>query len=138
MKIIGRYLLAWCVVWTMVALGQPTGEIRGMVSDPSGAPVPGARLTLQDMGTREAVSGARGEFMFPGLPPGTYTLRCEVAGFQPVVITTRSVIGKPQILQVRLALEKVRAEIEVGEEENGVSERVAQRGRDLRGARAAG
>jgi hypothetical protein len=126
MNSIGRYLLAWCVFWTLVASGQPAGEIRGVVSDPSGAPVPGARLTLQNTGTREAVSGARGEFSFTGLPPGTFTLRCEVAGFQPVSVTARSAAGKPQTLQVRLALEKVRAEIEVGEEENGVSENAAR------------
>jgi hypothetical protein len=58
--------------------------VRGTVRDPSGAVIPGASVRLVDGGGRtvaDRVSDASGSYMF-NAPPGAYTLRVELAGFQ--------------------------------------------------------
>ncbi len=67
---------------------RETGAITGTVSDEQGSPLPGVNLTLTSpalMGTRTAVSDADGNFRFPALPPGTYSVKAELQGFGAVV-----------------------------------------------------
>jgi len=54
-----------------------TARFYGIVTDPSGAVVPGATVTLTNQDT-----GAAGEFMFDFVPVGTYTLGIEARGFK--------------------------------------------------------
>lgn len=64
---------------------QDTGTISGTVVDGSGQVVPGATVTLTNEATadsRTATSGARGEFAFRAVPPGSYTVRVELVGFR--------------------------------------------------------
>jgi Carboxypeptidase regulatory-like domain len=66
-------------------LGQTFGEITGRVSDPSGAGVPNSTITLTNTSTnavRQAQTGSDGIYSFPSLPPGTYSVRTEHAGFK--------------------------------------------------------
>src|SRR5215469_7922390 len=83
---------------------QTLGEISGRVSDPSGAGVPGANLTLTNTSTnavRQAVSGEDGFYDFPAVPPGIYNLNTEHPGFK----TAASANVEVQIQQtVRLDL----------------------------------
>jgi hypothetical protein len=63
----------------------PTGKIVGTVTDPSSAPIAGARVTVTSEGTNEAhtdVTDASGNYTFPVLPVGGYTLRVVMTGFQ--------------------------------------------------------
>jgi outer membrane receptor protein involved in Fe transport len=69
------------------ARAQTTGNIEGLVTDPSGAALPGAAIeatspTLQ--GTRTAVTENDGRFRIPGVPPGTYKVKASLAGFTTV------------------------------------------------------
>ncbi len=62
--------------------------INGVVSDPSGAAVAGAKITAKDMdrGTVEStVTSTNGSYSLPRLPVGRYELRVEAAGFQATV-----------------------------------------------------
>lgn len=64
---------------------QTTGTLRGTVADPSGLPVPGAKVTATFQATqvqRSATSRADGTFEFPVLPVGQYTLTAEIQGFK--------------------------------------------------------
>lgn len=75
---------ALLVLWTTAASGQ-TARIAGTVSDPSGAVVPGATLTIVNVetnNTRAAVSNEQGQYNVPFLPSGRYTVKCELQGFQ--------------------------------------------------------
>src|SRR5713226_2607546 len=69
-----------------VALAQsPTGEIAGVVKDPTGALVPGARITIVNQNTGErksTVTDASGEFALPLLPVGSYALSAAMSGFR--------------------------------------------------------
>jgi carboxypeptidase family protein len=67
------------------AWGQATTSIRGAVTDPSGAAISGASVTLANPEAkteRQATTGADGEYQFTFLPPGTYTLGVTATGFQ--------------------------------------------------------
>ncbi|MBV8569789.1 MAG: carboxypeptidase regulatory-like domain-containing protein [Acidobacteriaceae bacterium] len=66
-------------------LAQSTGDIRGVVKDPSGALIPGAEVTASLAGInieRKAVSGSTGEFTIPSIQVGTYAVRVEAKGFK--------------------------------------------------------
>src|SRR5712691_5109822 len=71
-----------------VASAQTFGEITGEVKDQSGAIAPGVSITATNTATN-AVRGTRtneaGIYSFPAMTPGTYQLKVEAAGFQPMV-----------------------------------------------------
>jgi hypothetical protein len=62
--------------------------IFGTVNDPSGAVTPGAVVSIVNQSTglkREVLTLSAGEYRFPGLPTGNYTVRAEKEGFRPQV-----------------------------------------------------
>ena len=66
------------------------GTVAGRVIDPSGAVVPGVKITLTDVGkgyTFTATTNKEGEFLLPSIPPSTYTLTAEMNGFDKAVRT---------------------------------------------------
>jgi hypothetical protein len=86
----GILLGALLLTATAPALAQGVGAIRGTVTDNSGAVLPGASGILTAAqgglgGNQERVSDTRGAYEFLRLPPGTYTVRAELAGFRPIV-----------------------------------------------------
>ena len=68
------------------AAGQATtATLRGNVQDSTGAVLPGATVTVTNVGvraTQTAVTDARGQYQFAALFPGTYELKVEIAGFK--------------------------------------------------------
>jgi hypothetical protein len=69
------------------AQGPTTGSITGIVSDNTGAVLPGVTVTAASaalMGTQTSVTNAQGQYRFPTLPPGEYSLKYELAGFTSV------------------------------------------------------
>src|SRR5215469_10009663 len=61
-----------------------TGTLIGTATDPSGAVVPGASVELKEVSTgisRSAVTNGSGQYSFPGVPPGTYSVKASRAGF---------------------------------------------------------
>ena len=62
-----------------------TGGIQGTVTDPSGAVVNGAKVTVTNKGTGQTVStttNSAGVYSASPLQPGVYTVRVEAAGFK--------------------------------------------------------
>jgi len=60
--------------------------LSGEISDPQGAAVPGANVTLSDPSkgfTRTFTTKADGRYVFTLIPAGDYVLKVEVAGFRP-------------------------------------------------------
>ncbi len=90
------------------ALAQTTtGQISGSVLDSSSQVIVGATVTLRNEATgdtRVIVTNATGDFLFPTLVPGTYTVKVELSGFKPtgrtgVVLTAneRRALGNIQL-----------------------------------------
>src|SRR5262245_31729747 len=73
------------------AFGQATTTLSGTVQDASGALIPGVEVTAVNDGTgvgTMAISNDSGIYTFAAMPPGTYTVRASLPGFQ-----TRSFTG---------------------------------------------
>lgn len=67
------------------SFAQTTADIVGRVTDTSGAVLPGATVTLENVGTRDlrtTVTSDTGDYLFTLLPIGTYTVKIEMQGFQ--------------------------------------------------------
>ncbi len=69
-----------------VALAQTTsGSITGNLVDPHGAAIPNATVTITDVNkgfTQTATSDGEGRFVFPQVPPGTFTIVITISGFK--------------------------------------------------------
>jgi len=66
------------------------GTVTGVLTDPTGAVIAGAKVTLtdQDKGYAfNATSDSAGRYLFRSIPPGTYSVTAEVAGFEKSVRT---------------------------------------------------
>lgn len=74
------------LVCTSAAYGQFRASIQGTVSDPTGAAIPNATVTLTDIETNRtiiATSNASGVYSFNALAPDHYRLSAKAAGFAP-------------------------------------------------------
>src|SRR5262249_9596537 len=63
-----------------------TGQISGVVTDPNGAVVPGAKVTVTSLSTgasRELETNEAGLYQAVLLPPGRYKVTVTAAGFAP-------------------------------------------------------
>jgi len=106
----------WAVaVACLVAVGVPdaaaqrtTGDIRGVVTDASGAVLPGVTVTLRGasvQGTPIAVTNESGVYRFPNLAPGTYEVTAELAGFATKTQTGIPVaLGATQEVPVQMSV----------------------------------
>lgn len=69
---------------TGAAFGQAAASLRVEVTDPSGAMIPNAQVTLTDVARgieKSAVSDGAGIAIFPVLDPGSYSLQVKLEGF---------------------------------------------------------
>ncbi|MEO8679380.1 MAG: carboxypeptidase regulatory-like domain-containing protein [Vicinamibacterales bacterium] len=89
LQIVPAFLVVcWLSVGVVFAQGggsATTGSINGRVSDASSAVLPGVTVTAKSpslMGLQSVVTDAAGAYRFPALPPGTYALAYELAGFK--------------------------------------------------------
>jgi len=84
-------VLATCLLLGAAAPAFAQGgraEINGTVTDAQKAVLPGVTVTVtsEDTGLmREAVTDGTGRYVIPQLLPGSYTVRAELSGFQPMV-----------------------------------------------------
>ena len=76
---------------TAMAVGQTSeGRILGTVSDPTGAVIPGAKISITNIKTemtRQLVTTSDGTYVAPNLEPGMYTVTAEAPGFKKAVST---------------------------------------------------
>ena len=83
-------LLALCALPFATAAAQSsTATLSGTVTDPNGAVVPGVKVTVTDPATRlqrTATTNDGGQFVVPLLPPSTYDLTLERAGFMTAAV----------------------------------------------------
>jgi hypothetical protein len=73
---------------------KPAASLSGTVTDPSGAVIPGASVTVTDNATGTAATlktDASGQFAFASLAPGTYRLDAQSAGFKRQEVAAVSV-----------------------------------------------
>ncbi len=84
-----------------------TGTIIGVITDSTGAVMPGASVTLTNTGTgltRIVITDSNGEYTAPSLPTGKYTVKAELSGFKTVT-TPDVALGVDQKFRVNMRLE---------------------------------
>jgi len=84
-KWISAIAIAMLCGWQV--FGQTSAGVKGVVTDSSGAVVPGAEVVVTNLDTgtrRETVSSETGEYQFPLLQPGSYSIAARKQGFKQV------------------------------------------------------
>jgi Carboxypeptidase regulatory-like domain/TonB dependent receptor len=119
MKRIGSIAIACaCLLMAAKARAQDaTGAIEGIVTDHTGAVLPGAELTARHLDTgysRDALSGTDGFFTLPLLPVGRYSVTARASLFatvvrQPIDVT----VSQTARIAVRMEVSSLREEITV-------------------------
>ena len=104
-----RFSLAACLVLWCVAVSagaQSTGGVSGSVADQTGAPLPGARVTIRGVASRAAETDVAGAFAFQDIPEGNYEISAELGGFEPARRAVRVKAGErvTVTLTLRVAL----------------------------------
>ena len=108
-----------------VAGAQNTASVSGTVRDVSDALVPGAKVTLineSSKATRDTTSNGEGFFNFLAVPPATYTVRIQRAGFETFAVTGVEVDPGDSLTLPKIGLKigKVEQSITVTSETAGV------------------
>ncbi len=108
MRIIKTWLLVAVTVFATAALASAqttTGTISGHVADSQGLPLPGVTVNAQStnlQGIRTVTTSENGDYIFTGLPSGTYTITFELSGFAKEQKTVD--LAPTQVLPLNAAL----------------------------------
>jgi hypothetical protein len=81
-------LLSLALLLAVSAFAQNTGSLSGIVQDPNGGALAGAKVTVSDPNKGfqlETKTNSEGTFSFSTVPPGTYTVTVEATGFKKTV-----------------------------------------------------
>src|SRR5438093_3677924 len=91
-------------------------SVRGVVLDPSAAPIPQVTLQIRNEATgesRTAIAGAEGRFAITMLPPGAYRIEVQQQGYKKYISRLDLQINQELWLDVPLTLGNVSEEIQV-------------------------
>jgi hypothetical protein len=100
-------LVAFVLLLAVPVFAQKfTSQIRGTVTDPTGAAVSSAKVTLTNEGTgvsRTMNTNAQGNYAFPDIPVGSYKVEVEFAGFKTAVQSKiQAIVGEVRVADVKL------------------------------------
>jgi hypothetical protein len=105
-RITSLALCACLLLPGLAAAQQGTTEVRGQVTDPQGAVLPGVNVVVRNQDTglfRETLTNAEGTFFVSGIVPGMYQIEAELQGFKKYSRRDiRLEIGKTATADVRL------------------------------------
>jgi len=93
-----------------------TGAVSGTITDPSGAILPSATVTLVNTATGDTQSGktnTSGVYLFPLLKPGDYTVTVEQSGFRVAVAKVTVALGQTATADLKLELGDATQRVEV-------------------------
>lgn len=102
---------------SMGAWGQATTSLRGTVTDPSGAAISGAKVTLTNTATnaqRQTVTTNTGLYTFVAVQPGAYNLAVTASGFQDYARNgLQLMVNLPASSDVKMAVGSASQTVEV-------------------------
>ncbi|HKQ74561.1 MAG TPA: carboxypeptidase regulatory-like domain-containing protein [Blastocatellia bacterium] len=101
-------IILMLVTLSPIIFAQSTGTIQGTVTDPTGAAVPGAKVTVRNQATgieRIVETDSNGNYQTVALPPGVYRVEAQAQGF-----SSQGVDGLP--LEVsRIAVQNIQLKL---------------------------
>jgi len=119
-----QLVLVATVVAVLALAGAPaawgqtmtTGDIVGVVTDASGAVVPGAKITATETTTNEArtvTTGNSGEYRFTLLPPGEYSVAGEAQGLKSKIEKLTLLVGQAPTVNLNMQVQGTAQAVEV-------------------------
>jgi outer membrane receptor protein involved in Fe transport len=113
-------LLVFALSAVAFAQSTTTGSIGGVVSNPNKEVVPGASVTVKNIGTNKedtATTDDTGRFKVANLQPGNYAVTVNSSGFSPMTVENVVVeIGRETTLEVALSVGPVTGTVDVSAE----------------------
>ncbi|MBL8188580.1 MAG: carboxypeptidase regulatory-like domain-containing protein, partial [Acidobacteria bacterium] len=104
-------------VWFSSALAQTeTGQITGKISDPNGAVVSGATVTIKSPVrgvTRTTTTNSDGVFTITNLQPGVYDVQVKASGFAEKTAQVNVTVGSKISVELALAVTATTASVEI-------------------------
>lgn len=105
--------LGWillCILSTVtLSFGQTAStSLRGTIKDPTGALVPGAKVTITNSATGatfSAVSDNSGNYIFPQIPPAKYAIKVSAQGFGDRSKTAELLVNQPATINFDLSIQ---------------------------------
>src|SRR5882724_5031128 len=111
-----------------MAQAGETPSLRGVVTDPSGAAIPGAAVQLRGPGgERRAKTVSTGSYSFPSLAPGVYQIRVSANGFS-IAERKNLRIDRALVFDAQLAIQSEKQVVNVDDETAGVNTDAASNG----------
>src|SRR5688572_13903495 len=105
------FLMALMTICGKAQVNVATATLKGAVTDPSGAVIPGATLTVRsiDRGvSRQATTNENGEYQILLLNPGVYEITIVAEGFRTQILeNTKLTVGQIFVQNLELELGKV-------------------------------
>ena len=110
------------VLFLMIAMSQvwaqttTTGDISGVVTDPTGAVVPNVSVMLKNVDTgssQSATTNSLGAYRFALLSPGNYSVSASASGFQSITRRVSVALGSSAAGNLQLALSSSSTTVEV-------------------------
>jgi len=107
-----------CILSPVVlAFGQSaTTSLRGIIKDPSGALVPGAKIVLVDKAigtTFSATANSAGLYTFAQIPPAKYIITASAAGFGEQSKTAELLVNQPATIDFALSIQSSTVTVDV-------------------------
>ncbi|HUJ51542.1 MAG TPA: carboxypeptidase-like regulatory domain-containing protein, partial [Bryobacteraceae bacterium] len=119
------FFLFLAVAGAFSAFAQSTTLLRGTVTDPQGAVIADAKVTLSSASTgfnRSVITNQSGEYQFLQMSPGTYTVVVEAAGFSTLTRTSvQLLVNTPTTLDLRMELGKTTETVNVAAEASTIN-----------------
>ncbi len=115
------FALAFAILLAMPAASQSgiSGDLTGVVSDPSGAVIPQATVNLKSADTGQAQAtktNADGTFRFSLLKPGNYVVSAEANGFQTTQGDAVVSVGQATTVDLKMVVSSSNEKVEVSAE----------------------
>ena len=111
-----RCVLVACLTTAALSQSLTSGDLTGLVTDPSGAAIPNANVTLTNNATgatQAHTTTDQGAYRFSLLSPGTYTLSISASNFQVLRETATVTVGQSTSVNVQLQLASASQTVEV-------------------------
>jgi hypothetical protein len=111
---------AWfCICSPVARAQQATTSLTGIVTDASKASLPGASVTISLGATGQVLStttNAQGEYRFPQIAPGTWTVKVSATGFAVQTKIGSLLVSKPATIDFQMSVQAVAQTVNVSAE----------------------
>lgn len=110
------FVIGFCgMAWSQASFTS----LRGTITDPSGALIPGASVTIENNSTglksSQTASGS-GEYQFQQIPPGTYVITANGSGFSPQSKQADLLVNQPATINFKLTVQASATTVDVSSE----------------------